>query len=54
MFGAGWLYPILLSIGAIVVCTAMELLSLAIADKAVRTTVYAGPGFKGDGQQKAA
>lgn len=54
MFGSGWLYPILLSIGAIVVCTAMELLSVAVADKAARKIVYAGPGFKGKVEPKAA
>ena len=47
-------YPVLLSLAAFVVCTAMELLSVAIADKAAGKTVSAGPGLTGDGQQKAA
>jgi hypothetical protein len=50
----GWFYPVLLSIGLIVVCTAMELLSVALTDKAVRNTVNANPGFKSVGPQKAA
>lgn len=50
----GWLYPVLLIIGAIVVCTAGELFTIAICDKAAGKTVYAIPDFKREGQPKAA
>ena len=50
----GWFYPLLLSIGLFVVCTAMELLSVVLTDKPVRSTVNANPGFKSVGRQKAA
>ena len=48
----GWLYPVLLSVGLIVVCTAMELLSVAITEKAARTVGNPSQSFTAG--QKAA
>ena len=50
----GWFYPVLFVIGLIVVCTAMELLSVAVTDKAAGKALYRSPGSTRDGRQKAA